>query len=155
MFVWFVSWPPFEYLIILTIIANCVVMSMDTHLPNGDKTILALQVSSTTPDMIYDYINDPIGAHSIRWVPIGSFSYLSLLASQGVRKKDMSSIWATKYLYIKGTTVYVPSSELILSHPLSRKRVCPFPPEPKGEGAHSPVGEGFGVVPIPTTGGKA
>jgi hypothetical protein len=60
MFVWFVSWPPFEYLIILTIIANCVVMSMDTHLPNGDKTILALQVSATTPDMIYDYINDPI-----------------------------------------------------------------------------------------------
>jgi hypothetical protein len=53
MFVWFVSWPPFEYLIILTIIANCVVMSMDTHLPNGDKTILALQVR-TIPNMCHD-----------------------------------------------------------------------------------------------------
>ncbi len=27
-----------------------------------------------------------------------------------------------------GTTVYVPSSELGLPHPLSRKRVCPTPP---------------------------
>ena len=28
------------------IIANCVVMSMDTHLPNGDKTMLALELVS-------------------------------------------------------------------------------------------------------------
>ena len=41
---WLVNSRPFEYCIILTIIANCVVMSMDTHLPNGDKTILALQL---------------------------------------------------------------------------------------------------------------
>jgi len=30
--------------------------------------------------------------------------------------------------------------------PLSRKRVCPSPPEPQGRGAHSPAGGG---VPIP------
>merc|ERR1719320_1088788 len=29
--------------------ANCVVMSMDTHLPNGDKTILALQLEELEP----------------------------------------------------------------------------------------------------------
>ncbi len=32
---------------------------------------------------------------------------------------------ATKYVYIKSNTVYVPSSDLGLSHPLSRQRVCP------------------------------
>ena len=46
---WLVNSRPFEYCIILTIIANCVVMSMDTHLPNGDKTILALQLEELEP----------------------------------------------------------------------------------------------------------
>ncbi len=46
----------------------------------------------------------------------------------------------TMYIYIKSTTVYVPSSELGLSHPLSRQRVCPSP----GRGGHSPAGEGLG-----------
>ena len=41
---WLVNSRPFEYCIILTIVGNCVVMSMDTHLANGDKTILALQL---------------------------------------------------------------------------------------------------------------
>jgi hypothetical protein len=41
--------------------------------------------------------------------------------------------------------MYVPSSELGLSHPLSRQRVCPSPPpRTKGEGEHSPAGEGLG-----------
>ncbi len=38
---------------------------------------------------------------------------------------------------------YIPSSELGLPQPLSRKRVCP-PPEPKGGGAHSPAAKGVG-----------
>ena len=46
---WLVNSRPFEYCIILTIVANCVVMSMDTHLPNGDKTILALQLEELEP----------------------------------------------------------------------------------------------------------
>ncbi len=32
-----------------------------------------------------------------------------------------------KYVYIKSTTVYTPSSELGLYQPLSRQRVCPSP----------------------------
>ncbi len=39
--------------------------------------------------------------------------------------------------------LYVPSSELRLSHPLTRKRVCPSSPNQRG-GAHSPAGEGLG-----------
>jgi hypothetical protein len=35
--------------------------------------------------------------------------------------------YGTKYVNIQSTTVYVPSSELGLSHPLSRQRVCPSP----------------------------
>ena len=41
---WLVNSRPCACCFILTIIANCVVMSMDTHLPNGDKTMLALQL---------------------------------------------------------------------------------------------------------------
>jgi hypothetical protein len=48
------------------------------------------------------------------------------------------------YIYIKNTTVYVPSSELGLSQPLSRQRVCPSPQNQGGEGEHSPAGEGLG-----------
>lgn len=32
---------PFEYAVLLTIIANCIVLALEEHLPNGDRTILA------------------------------------------------------------------------------------------------------------------
>ncbi len=44
---------------------------------------------------------------------------------------------------VQSTIVYVPSSELGLSHPLSRQRVFPSPGT-KGGGGHSPAGEGLG-----------
>ncbi len=56
----------------------------------------------------------------------------------------------TQYMYIKSTTVYVPSPELGLSHRLSRQRVCPSPQNQR-RGALA-CGLGVGVVPIPTTG---
>ncbi len=43
--------------------------------------------------------------------------------------------WGTKYLYIQSTTVNVPSLELGLPHPFSRKRVCP--PPYQGVGGHT------------------
>ncbi len=46
------------------------------------------------------------------------------------RQKEKLSVYITKYLYMQSTTVYVPSSELELPQPISRKRVCP----PKGGG---------------------
>jgi hypothetical protein len=51
--------------------------------------------------------------------------------------------WEHK-VHIKRTTVYVPSLELGLSHPLSRQRVCPSPRNQGGGGAHSLAGEGLG-----------
>jgi hypothetical protein len=48
---------------------------------------------------------------------------------------------ATKYVYMKTTTVYVPSSELGLSQPLSRKECSP---PPRTRGGLSPAGEGLG-----------
>ncbi len=42
----------------------------------------------------------------------------------------------TKYIFIYSTTLCVPSSELGLSHPLSRQRVCPSPGI-KGGGGHT------------------
>ena len=41
---WFVNWPVFDWTIIITIIANCVVMALDDKLPKGDKTVLSLQM---------------------------------------------------------------------------------------------------------------
>ncbi len=60
---------------------------------------------------------------------------------------------AIKYIYIKSTTVYVPSSELGLYQPLSPASV-PLPPEPGGGGTLA-CRRGVGGVPIPTTGEKA
>ena len=38
---------PFEYMVLLTIIANCVVLALEEHLPNHDKTPLAVQLETT------------------------------------------------------------------------------------------------------------
>ncbi len=59
------------------------------------------------------------------------------------------------YLYVEYHRVCpdVPSSELGLSHPLSRQRVCPSP-RIKG-GGHTRLRARGGGVPIPTTGEKA
>jgi len=43
-----IEWPPFEYAVLMTIIANCVVLALEEHLPNGDKTILALKLVTLT-----------------------------------------------------------------------------------------------------------
>ena len=42
-----IEWPPFEYTVLLTIIANCVVLAVEKPLPNGDKTELARQLVGT------------------------------------------------------------------------------------------------------------
>ncbi|EGK96852.1 AGAP002578-PD [Anopheles gambiae str. PEST] len=42
-----IEWPPFEYAVLLTIIANCVVLALEEHLPHGDKTILAQKLEKT------------------------------------------------------------------------------------------------------------
>ncbi|XP_034248827.1 voltage-dependent calcium channel type A subunit alpha-1 isoform X6 [Thrips palmi] len=44
-----IEWPPFEYAVLLTIIANCVVLALEEHLPEGDKTILAQRLEKTEP----------------------------------------------------------------------------------------------------------
>ncbi len=41
-----IEWPPFEYTVLLTIIANCVVLAIERPQPNGDKTELARQLVS-------------------------------------------------------------------------------------------------------------
>ena len=42
-----IEWPPFEWTVLVTIIASCVVMALEEHLPNGDKTELAVQLQAT------------------------------------------------------------------------------------------------------------
>merc|ERR1712018_829245 len=45
--VFLIEWPPFEYTVLLTIIANCVVLAIERPQPNGDKTELARRLEST------------------------------------------------------------------------------------------------------------
>ncbi|XP_046670137.1 voltage-dependent calcium channel type A subunit alpha-1 isoform X3 [Homalodisca vitripennis] len=42
-----IEWPPFEYAVLLTIIANCVVLALEEHLPHNDKTPLAKRLENT------------------------------------------------------------------------------------------------------------
>ena len=39
-----IEWGPFEYMVLLTIIANCVVLALEEHLPHHDKTPLAISL---------------------------------------------------------------------------------------------------------------
>lgn len=49
-----IEWPPFEYAVLLTIIANCVVLALEEHLPKGDKTALAKKLVSKSLPFFYD-----------------------------------------------------------------------------------------------------
>ena len=44
-----IEWPPFEYTILVTIILNCLVMALEQHLPDGDRTTLAVKLEATEP----------------------------------------------------------------------------------------------------------
>ncbi|XP_022254974.1 voltage-dependent calcium channel type A subunit alpha-1-like [Limulus polyphemus] len=44
-----IEWPPFEYAVLLTIIANCIVLALEEHLPHRDRTPLAQKLENTEP----------------------------------------------------------------------------------------------------------
>ncbi|XP_056303118.1 voltage-dependent N-type calcium channel subunit alpha-1B [Danio aesculapii] len=46
------EWPPFEYLILTTIIANCIVLALEQHLPALDKTPMSERLDDTEPYFI-------------------------------------------------------------------------------------------------------
>lgn len=57
---WIIEWPVFEYGVIVTIIANCVVLAMEEHLPGGDRTPLAQQLVSSLSTSLSDCMTNPI-----------------------------------------------------------------------------------------------
>ncbi len=89
---------------------------------------------------------------------------LGRLALRSMATCNLQNLNVRKYIqlnhkartvYIKSTTVYVPSSELELSQPLSQQ-VCPSPQNRGGGGGHTPRGVGGWGSPIfPTPGEKA
>ncbi len=87
---------------------------------------------------IVDFL--PLCVHLL--VPISS----CYQCSQGSLLKTSYRIFyiATKYIYIKSTTVYVPSLELGLSPPPLSIASVQLPPRAIGGRAHSPAGEGLG-----------
>ncbi|XP_066510019.1 voltage-dependent N-type calcium channel subunit alpha-1B-like [Hoplias malabaricus] len=46
------EWPPFEYMILATIIANCIVLALEQHLPAGDMTPMSQRLENTEPYFI-------------------------------------------------------------------------------------------------------
>ncbi|XP_043442683.1 voltage-dependent P/Q-type calcium channel subunit alpha-1A isoform X10 [Prionailurus bengalensis] len=46
------EWPPFEYMILATIIANCIVLALEQHLPDDDKTPMSERLDDTEPYFI-------------------------------------------------------------------------------------------------------
>lgn len=53
LFKFIIEWPPFEYTVLVTIISTCVVMAMEEHLPDGDRTPLAMQLEEAEPYFLY------------------------------------------------------------------------------------------------------
>ncbi|XP_048875915.1 probable voltage-dependent N-type calcium channel subunit alpha-1B isoform X1 [Brienomyrus brachyistius] len=47
-----IEWPPFEYMILATIIANCIVLALEQHLPASDKTPMSERLDDTEPYFI-------------------------------------------------------------------------------------------------------
>ncbi|XP_076841650.1 voltage-dependent R-type calcium channel subunit alpha-1E isoform X2 [Brachyhypopomus gauderio] len=47
-----IEWPPFEYMILTTIIANCIVLALEQHLPGEDKTPMSKRLEKTEPCFI-------------------------------------------------------------------------------------------------------
>uniref|UniRef100_A0A8C5S212 Ion transport domain-containing protein n=1 Tax=Laticauda laticaudata TaxID=8630 RepID=A0A8C5S212_LATLA len=47
-----VVFTPFEYMILATIIANCIVLALEQHLPDGDKTPMSERLDDTEPYFI-------------------------------------------------------------------------------------------------------
>ncbi|XP_061540658.1 voltage-dependent R-type calcium channel subunit alpha-1E [Phycodurus eques] len=47
-----IEWPPFEYMILTTIIANCIVLALEQHLPGEDKTPMSKRLEKTEPYFI-------------------------------------------------------------------------------------------------------
>ena len=52
-----IEWGPFEYMVLLTIIANCIVLALEEHLPNHDKTPLSTSLVRSQASSLFN-IND-------------------------------------------------------------------------------------------------
>lgn len=46
---------PFEYLILLTIVANCIVLALEEHLPGEDKTPQTMKLVSELPSVALNF----------------------------------------------------------------------------------------------------
>ena len=73
---WIIEWPVFEYGVIVTIIANCVVLAMEEHLPGGDRTRLAQELVSLLLIRVLFFGN--------------SFPAFALLLIHGKKKQEVS-----------------------------------------------------------------
>lgn len=56
---------PFEYMILATIIANCIVLALEQHLPDGDKTPMSERLVSALAAACLDPDPLALGQHAL------------------------------------------------------------------------------------------
>ncbi|XP_056149220.1 voltage-dependent R-type calcium channel subunit alpha-1E-like [Lampris incognitus] len=66
-----IEWPPFEYMILATITANCVVLALEQHLPGEDKTPMAKRlVGAAILATAGAHMNIPVDLRTLRAVRV-------------------------------------------------------------------------------------
>ncbi|XP_059097525.1 voltage-dependent calcium channel type A subunit alpha-1-like [Tigriopus californicus] len=132
---WLVRWIAFEWLIILTIIANCVVMAMDEHLPHRDKSTLDHKLEELEPwfmgiftmEMIVkiladgfilhkgSYLRNPWNIMDFIVVVSGFLPYLIPASDDGKSGPDLSTLRTFRVLRPLKLVSGVPSLQVVMS----------------------------------------
>ncbi len=97
--------------------------------PNAARNIIKLlERSRLTRTVFYFSIGKVF--NRLSWIRMETAGKASL---ESANVRQLKIPWTTKYVHLKCTTEYVPSSELGIPQTLSRQRVCPSP-QNRGEG---------------------
>jgi hypothetical protein len=72
---------PFEYMVLLTIIANCIVLALEEHLPREDKTTLARSLVRINKSLNYLFKNLFINRKKLKFILLEYFVLKLLLKS--------------------------------------------------------------------------
>lgn len=69
----------FEYAVLLTIIANCVVLALEEHLPEKDRTPLSLKLVSMATERDLQFQTSPFSPPTLPTGNIGALFFRNLL----------------------------------------------------------------------------
>jgi len=132
---WLVNWPPFEWIIIITIMANCVVMALDDKLSNNDKSIMSIKLEEMeivfmvvfTTEMLTkilalgfmlhkgSYMRNPWNFMDFFVVTSGFLPYVMPESKDGEGAVDLSTLRTFRVLRPLKLVSGVPSLQVVMS----------------------------------------